>query len=122
MMTWPLSLPPQPLHGHRNPFREVHRREAGVAHLFLEQIAGESMEVNRSASCIEWIDVASEERGDHAAEDVAHAAAGHARIAGRIHIDMTFGVGDERLMAFENHDAIALSRRLACGLDPVSGD
>ena len=80
------------------------------------------MEVGACARRFEWIDAAGEERDDDAAEDVAHAAGGHAGIAGRIHVDVTFGIRDERLMSFEYDDAVGDACCFARDVDAMSVD
>src|SRR5437870_7910520 len=87
----------KPLNGHWDPLRKVHRRQSNVSHLFLEQIAGEAVQVDGSACGVEGIDVAGQKRGHDSAEDVAHSAAGHAGIPRRIHVDVTFGISDQSL-------------------------
>src|SRR5438105_1921913 len=56
----------------RKLFREIVRRQAGVAHLFFQSIAGEAVKIRAGARGFEWIDAAGKQRDDDAAEDVAH--------------------------------------------------
>src|SRR3989442_16021445 len=89
----PSSLP-KPFARHWQSLRQIQRRQSDVAHLFLEEIAGEAVQVDGGARGVEGIDGAGQKCGHDSAEYVAHSAAGHAGISSRIHVDVTFRIGD----------------------------
>src|ERR1041385_7694896 len=66
------------------PLRQIVRRQPGATHLVAQQIAGEAVQVDGGARGVERVDLARQESDDDAAEDVAHAAAGHAGISGGV--------------------------------------
>src|SRR5260221_4912783 len=112
----------QPLNRHRQLLRQVERGQSRIAVFFQQEVAGEAVQIDGSDGSVEGVEAAGEERRDHAAEDVAHAAGGHAGIAGGIDADVPFRVGDEGLVSFQHDDAVAETGGVAGRVDAVGVD
>src|SRR3990167_8610272 len=87
-------------------------------------IAGRAVPIHgsRNHSLDRRLRVLREQSRNHSGEHVAGPGRGHARIAGRVHIDLSAGFGDERAVAFEHHVSLMLDGELSGHLDPLGLD
>ena len=86
--------------------------QADAALLLSREISGDAMQRHAKARGIEGRQPLREQSGDHAGEHIAHAARGHAGMAGVIDVDLAIHIRHNGAMPFQRHHHPRLLRKL----------